>query len=433
MPNVAVVGVQWGDEGKGKIVDLLSERFDVIVRSQGGHNAGHTVIIGDRKYVLHLVPSGILHPGKQCVIGNGVVVNPFALLEELDGLREFAPAERLYVSDRCHLILPYHTALETAEEQRLGARKIGTTSRGIGPCYEDKVARRGVRMADLYDFSRLSEKVREVAAFKNLLLTRVFGATPLDVEEILKGLASVRERILPLIADTGRLLHRWLAEGRSVLFEGAQGALLDVDHGTYPYVTSSNATAGGACTGTGVPPNRIDRVLGISKAYTTRVGGGPFPTELDGSLGEEVRRRGHEFGASTGRPRRCGWFDAVVVRYACRLNGTDALVITKLDVLDAFDEIRVCVGYRIGGELLEDFPATECELDRVEPVYETLPGWRTSTRTVSRFSDLPANARAYLDRLSELVGVDVAVVSTGPERRETLPVPGTPLSEFFQV
>ncbi|HRV07900.1 MAG TPA: adenylosuccinate synthase [Acidobacteriota bacterium] len=431
MPNVIVVGAQWGDEGKGKIVDLLTEQFDVVARSQGGHNAGHTVIIGNRKFILHLVPSGILHPGRQCVIGNGVVVDPFALLGELDQLAAFSPEERLFVSGRCHLILPYHPALEQAEEARLGERRIGTTSRGIGPCYEDKAARRGIRMAELLDFSRCAAKIRENVAYKNLLLTRVYGAEPVDGEKLVENLAAVRERLIPMIADTSELLNLWTEQGRSILFEGAQGALLDVDHGTYPYVTSSNATAGGVCTGTGLAPHRIDNVIGISKAYTTRVGGGPFPSELSGVRAEMMRERGQEFGASTGRPRRCGWFDAVLVRYACRINGVDALVMTKLDVLDAFEEVQICTGYRLDGRLMECFPSTESELARVEPVYETMPGWEEPTSGLTRYQDLPEKARGYLRRLSELVGVSLVVVSTGPERAETLVIEDHPLASLF--
>jgi adenylosuccinate synthase len=425
MPNIVVVGSQWGDEGKGKIVDLLTERFDVVARCQGGHNAGHTVIIGGEKFVLHLIPSGILRPDKICVIGNGVVVDPFALISELDSLERFDVEGRLYVGDRCHLIMPYHTALEAAEEERLGERRIGTTNRGIGPCYEDKAARRGIRVGALRHHGRFAEAVRENVAYKNRVLAGAFGVgSILDPEPIIDSYLGAAEVVLPYVADTVGFLHRAVRQGKNVLFEGAQGTLLDVDFGTYPFVTSSNATAGGACTGTGVGPSAIDGVIGISKAYTTRVGGGPFPTELEGALGERVRSRGAEFGASTGRPRRCGWFDAVVGRYSSRINGTDFLVVTKLDVLDDLEEIRVCTGYRYDGDLLEDFPSSIEVLERVEPVYEVHPGWMTQTSGIRAYAELPDKAKRYLRRLAELVETDLCLISTGPDREETVQVPG---------
>ncbi len=426
MPNVVVVGTQWGDEGKGKIVDLLTEHFDVVARCQGGHNAGHTVIISGKKYILHLIPSGILHPGKHCVIGNGVVVDPFALLEELRELAEFDLPGRLLISDRCHLIMPYHRALEQAEEGRLGSRRIGTTSRGIGPCYEDKAARRGIRVADLLEPARFAGLVRDIAALKNRILESVYGVQGVDPEAIIESYLQAAEQIRPYVGDVAVFLARALRDGRSVLFEGAQGALLDIDFGTYPYVTSSNATAGGACTGTGVGPSAVDGVVGICKAYTTRVGSGPFPSEISGELGNRVRSRGAEFGASTGRPRRCGWFDVPVVRYSCLINRVDTLVVTKLDVLDEMEEIRICVGYRHRGEVLESFPSTIELLEQVEPIYECHPGWRSSTSGVRDLAQLPAEARAYLRRLSELVGVDIAMASTGPDRNETILLPGSP-------
>lgn len=423
MPNVIVVGTQWGDEGKGKIVDLLTERFDIVVRSQGGHNAGHTVIIGDRKYVLHLIPSGILHPGKTCVIGNGVVIEPFALLKEVDELSEFGLAGRLLISDRCHLIMPYHTAIEAAEEARLGARRIGTTSRGIGPCYEDKIGRRGIRLVDLLTPDLFRDRLRENLAFKNRLLSEIYGVEPIAFGSVCDAYLGIAERLRPFVTDTVSFLNSAVRESKSMLFEGAQGTHLDVDFGTYPYVTSSNASAGGACTGTGVGPGAVDGVIGISKAYTTRVGEGPFPTELGGELGEKLRSQGGEFGASTGRPRRCGWFDTPVVRYSCLVNRVDTLVITKLDVLDGLDEIRICIGYRMDGHPADSFPATNEELAQVEPVYESHPGWQSPTSGISCFEDLPVNAKSYLRRLSELVETDIAMVSTGPDRTETITVP----------
>lgn len=431
MSNAVVVGTQWGDEGKGKIVDLLAERFDVVARSQGGHNAGHTVIVEGRKYILHLIPSGILHSGKVCVVGNGVVVDPFALIEELKALEDFDVDGRLAVSNRCHLIMPYHSAIEAAEERRLGARRIGTTSRGIGPCYEDKIARRGIRIGELACPELFESHVLTNVELKNRILKDVYGEKPLDGAAVARSYLEIAEAVLPFVTDTAELLNRSIREGKSILFEGAQGALLDIDHGTYPFVTSSNATAGGACTGTGVGPTAIDGVIGISKAYTTRVGEGPFPTELNDELGEAVREKGSEFGASTGRPRRCGWFDAVVVRYSCLVNNVDSLVITKLDVLDDLEEIRICVGYRHRGKAFEGFPFSIEILDQVEPVYETHPGWRTCTSGISRYEDLPERAKSYLRRLSELVERDICVVSTGPDRKETIPVPESSKRALF--
>ncbi|HUG44330.1 MAG TPA: adenylosuccinate synthase [Acidobacteriota bacterium] len=420
MSNAVVVGTQWGDEGKGKIVDLLMDRFDIVARYQGGHNAGHTVIIDGRKYVLHLIPSGVLRPDKVCVIGNGVVVDPFALLEEAEMLQEFALNGRLLVSNRAHLILPYHRALEAAEESRLAEGQIGTTLRGIGPCYEDKMARRGVRLAELFSPETFRAKVESNVEFANRILSKVYGAPALEADRIVDSYLAISDRIRPFAADTAEYLGGAVRNGRSVLFEGAQGALLDVDHGTYPFVTSSNATAGGACTGAGVGPGAIDGVIGISKAYTTRVGAGPFPTELADRLGELIRARGAEFGASTGRPRRCGWFDAAVVRYSGLINGLDTLAITKLDVLDELDEIQVCIGYRNRGKRLDSFPAGIEELRQVEPIYETLPGWKSDTSQVRRLEDLPSAARLYLQRLAELAEVEVSIISTGPDRKETV-------------
>ena len=421
--NLAVLGAQWGDEGKGKIVDLLSPAFAVVARPQGGHNAGHTVIVDGDEFILHLIPSGILHPGVTCVVGNGVVVDPAALFAEIDMLQERGvdTAGRLLVSSRAHVILPYHRDIEAASEERLGAQRIGTTSRGIGPSYEHKAGRCGIRIGDLADArpgGRLAALIEANVAARN----RAVNGSALDWRRVLEETAGVWERLGPLAADTSRYVNDALDAGRPVLFEGAQGTMLDVDHGTYPYVTSSNATIGGVCTGLGVGPRAIDGVLGIVKAYTTRVGEGPFPTELDERQAERFREWGREYGASTGRPRRCGWFDAVGVRYAVRVNGMTALAVTKLDVLDHVDELRICTGYRRGGEVLTAPPATIGELASCEPVYETLPGWSGRGRTagVRDERDLPAAARAYLERLEALSGAPAAIISTGSDRADTI-------------
>ena len=423
MPNIVVVGTQWGDEGKGKIVDLMTDRFDVVARYQGGNNAGHTVIIGDEKFVLHLIPSGILRPEKVCVVGNGVVVDPGAMLEEIEELRTRLGLDlegRLFVSNRAHAIMAWHKALEVADEGARAKQKIGTTLRGIGPCYEDKVARRGIRMGDLLNPQLLEEKIRLHLEFKNAVLEKVYGAPRLDREEILSRCLEHGERLKPFVTDTVELLNEAVSEGRNILLEGAQGTLLDVDHGTYPFVTSSNASAGGACSGTGLGPSAIDGVIGIAKAYTTRVGAGPFPTELNDEVGEHMRRRGAEFGATTGRPRRCGWFDAVVGRYSRLVNGLTTLVVTKLDCLDELDEVKICTGYRYQGRSLQHFPTEVRVLDEVEPVYESWPGWRQTTAGATRYDQLPEQARTYLDRLSELVGTDISMISLGPERSSTI-------------
>jgi len=420
MANLVVVGTQWGDEGKGKIVDLITERFDVVVRSQGGHNAGHTVKLGDKQYILHLIPSGILHPTKSCVVGNGVVIDPKALLEEVEMLQEFNLEGRFFVSNRAHLIMPYHTAVESAEEARLADRKIGTTSRGIGPCYEDKMGRRGIRIGELAFPGLFKSKVEANVEFKNRILEQVYGVSPLDSEEIFESYMAMADSLLGFVTDTAEYLNQQVKLGKRLLFEGAQGALLDIDHGTYPFVTSSNSTAGGACTGTGVGPSRIDATVGISKAYTTRVGAGPFPTELEKDLGEQIRGKGAEYGASTGRPRRCGWFDAVVVRYSSMINDVDDLVITKLDVLDELEEIKICVEYQVGGESTKHFPTTIEGLEEVEPVYESHPGWMADTSKIRVFDDLPDNAKSYLQRLAELTETSISIISVGPEREATI-------------
>ena len=432
--NLAVLGAQWGDEGKGKIVDLLAPAFGVVARSQGGHNAGHTVFVEGDQFILHLIPSGILHPRVACVIGNGVVVDPEALFAEIDELRRrgIETDGRLLVSDRAHVILPYHRDLEAASEDRLGAHRIGTTSRGIGPSYEQKAARSGVRIGDLADGSdggRLAALIRSNVDARNRTVT----GGPLDWRAVRDGAVAAWDRLGPLVTDTSRYLHKAVAAGRPILFEGAQGAMLDVDHGTYPYVTSSNATVGGICTGLGVGPRAIGDVLGIAKAYTTRVGEGPLPTELNGSAAARLRELGREYGASTGRPRRCGWFDAVAVRYAVRVNGIESLAVTKLDVLDKIATLRVCIGYRCGGDLLDDPPAEAARLAACEPVYETLPGWADEGTTVGARSEeaLPVAARAYLERLEALSGVPIAIISTGSDRNDTIVRPGTPISRHL--
>jgi len=418
MANLVVIGAQWGDEGKGKIVDLLTGHFDVVVRYQGGHNAGHTVIIQGKKYVLHLIPSGILRPDKSCVIGNGVVVDLVALKREIDELEALGIRcrGRLFVSSRAHVILDYHRILEQADEERRGSGRIGTTSRGIGPAYEDKAARRGLRICDLQNPDSVRRCIDANLEARGPLPADA-SVTAADLCERTLSLASgLREYFI----DAAEYVNQAMDDGKSVLFEGAQGTLLDVDHGTYPYVTASNATAGGACTGAGVGPTRIDGVIGVAKAYTTRVGEGPFPTEVAGGAGNEIRDRGLEYGASTGRPRRCGWFDAVVVRYACLVNSLDTLVITKLDVLDGLKEIRICIGYRYGASLLSSFPPDLHILRKCEPVYETVPGWNQQTAGISEFNMLPLPAREYLKRLSDLVRAEISLVSTGPERSQTI-------------
>lgn len=427
MSNLIILGAQWGDEGKGKLVDLLSGHFDYVVRYQGGNNAGHTILIGDRKFVLRLVPSGILHPGKIAVIGNGLVVDPIALLEEIGQLTAAGIDVRhqLRVSNRAHIVLPSHRLVEKIMEAR-GA--IGTTLRGMGPCYEDKGGRRGIRMADLLDRDYAVGAI-EALVEEHQTRARVFGIEgDLDGKEIAARYAEAAELIRPLVCDTARLLSEAMKAGKNLLFEGAQGTMLDLDHGTYPFVTSSSASAGGACTGTGVPPNKIDGIIGISKAYITRVGGGPFPTEALDATGDLIRSRGNEFGSVTGRPRRCGWFDAPLIRYAAAINGFDSMVVTKLDVLDELEGIPVCTGYRIDGMTTCEMPATSRELAKTEAVYEILPGWKTSTKGISEWAKLPAAAQQYLLFLERQSGVEVGCVSTGPERNETILRPDTRFS-----
>jgi len=418
MANLIVVGAQWGDEGKGKIVDLLTAHFDIVARYQGGHNAGHTVIVDGRKYVLHLIPAGILHPHKQCAIGNGVVIDPIALKQEIAGLAEggIVCSGRLYVSNRAHVIMEYHRLIEKVDEERRGEDRIGTTSRGIGPAYEDKMGRRGLRICDLSNPEKLRRHLEESLRARQAAIP----SGSLSVDEIYENARVLGEELSEYVVDVAEFLNRSIDQGKSVLFEGAQGTLLDVDHGTYPYVTASSAAAGGACTGTGVGPTRMDGVIGISKAYTTRVGGGPFPTELSDSTGEHIRERGQEFGASTGRPRRCGWFDAVVVRYSRLINNLDSLVITKLDVLDDLPELKVCTGYRYKGSVLKSFPPEIQVLEQCRPEYVTVKGWNQRTAGIKDFDGLPVLARDYLKRISALADTEISVVSTGPERNETI-------------
>jgi adenylosuccinate synthase len=425
MANLLVLGTQWGDEGKGKIVDLLTPAFDVVARYQGGHNAGHTVHVHGKKIVLHLIPSGILHPGKLCVIGNGLVVSPPAFWKEISDLQALGvrlDPERLAVSRSAHIIMPWHPLLERISEESRGAKKIGTTCRGIGPAYEDKAARWGVRAGDLLEPTVLREKILENVAAKNRLF-QAFGLPALEADPILEEYAGWGEKMGPYVRDVSDLLHDLMSAGRNVMFEGAQGALLDIDHGTYPYVTSSNSTAGGACTGLGIGPGAIHAVLGITKAYTTRVGGGPFPTELLDERGKRIAARGDEFGATTGRPRRCGWFDAVAVRYTCRINGVDRIALTKPDVLEDFNEVLVCTGYRYKGETLKSFPPEPWILENVTPVYKTLAGWPDSVRGASDAKGLPPSFKAYLSLIEDLVETRVAIISTGVEREETVLLP----------
>jgi adenylosuccinate synthase len=416
--NLAVLGAQWGDEGKGKIVDLLTPGFDIVARYQGGHNAGHTVYVGGTKFILRLIPSGILHPGITCVIGNGVVVDPQALLAEVDELvnKGVNIDNRIVISDKAHLILPYHRDLDLLSEARRGERKIGTTSRGIGPAYEDKIARRGIRAADLADAKALEQDVRDNVMARN----RLVQETTMDWRPVLDQLLTDGARIRPWVRDVSLMLSEAMHDGKSVLFEGAQGTLLDIDHGTYPFVTSSNASVGGVCTGLGISPRLIGGVLGVAKAYTTRVGEGPLPTELFGEMGERLRESGHEYGAVTGRPRRCGWYDAVAIRYSVRINGLDALALTKLDVLDGVDRLDICTAYRCGSQTLTEFPSDIARLASCKPVYETMPGWSSPTRGLRRFADLPEAARRYVSRLEEVSGVPVALISTGSERDDTI-------------
>ena len=434
---IAVIGAQWGDEGKGKIVDLLAERFDIVVRYQGGHNAGHSVQIGNQSFVLHLLPSGIVHEGKTCVLGNGMVIDPTAFFEEADRLSaqgiSITP-ERVKVSSRAHLILPYHRALDHTSEERLGNEKVGTTLRGIGPAYEDKAGRRGIRFADALVPEVLRSRIERNLEDANRII-EAYGGKPLDAETIIAETSAMVERLEPFIADTSHFLNQAAAARRTILLEGAQATLLDVDHGTYPFVTSSSTTVGGACVGTGLAPKHITGVLGIVRTYTTRVGEGPFPTEMlegEAELGQLIRERGREYGASTGRPRRCGWFDAFATRYAAEINGFTAVALTKLDVLDALEEIKVCVGYNLDGKKCDSLPSVSHDLRRVEPIYETLPGWKAPTVGVTDLSELPRAAREYVNFLSNQIGVQIGLISTGPERSQTIIVRESALVEWLR-
>ena len=420
--NVVVIGTQWGDEGKGKVVDWLTDHAQGVVRFQGGHNAGHTLVIGGKKTVLHLVPSGALREGVTCYIGNGVVLSPQALVDEIDELERAGVdvSSRLRISEACPLILPYHAALDVARESAQGDTKIGTTGRGIGPAYEDKVARRAIRLNDLLSPGRFSAKLEQLLDFHNFVLTRYLGAEPVDFEKTRDDALALAPRLKLLVADVSRELYEANRAGSNLLFEGAQGALLDVDHGTYPYVTSSNCVAGAAAAGAGIGPQMLHYVLGITKAYATRVGSGPFPTELRDGTGELLRRRGQEFGATTGRPRRCGWFDAAALRRSIQINGVSGLCITKLDVLDGMEKVRLCVAYRVDGARLDLLPSGAEDAARCEPIYEELPGWSASTVGVSAYDELPAPARVYLERLQSICGVPVDMISTGAERKETI-------------
>jgi adenylosuccinate synthase len=422
MKNVVVIGTQWGDEGKGKVVDWLTDHAHGVVRFQGGHNAGHTLIIGGKKTILRLIPSGIMRPEVTCYIGNGVVLSPEALLKEIDELESagLQVASRLRISEACPLILPYHVALDQAREAKRGAAKIGTTGRGIGPAYEDKVARRAIRVQDLFNPAKFAERLREVLEYHNFVLTQYLGAAEVSFQSVFDTTMVLAERIKPMVADVPRLLHEVNAQGKNLLFEGAQGSLLDVDHGTYPFVTSSNCLAGAASAGAGVGPGRLHYVLGITKAYTTRVGSGPFPTELHDEVGKRIAEVGKEFGSVTGRPRRCGWFDAAALRRSVQLNGVSGLCITKLDVLDGFETLRLGVGYQVKGQALDLLPFGAENVEGCEPVYEEFPGWSETTVGVTQYEQLPANARKYLERLAQVCGAPIDMISTGPDRDQTI-------------
>jgi adenylosuccinate synthase len=422
MPNVVVVGLQWGDEGKGKIVDVLSEKADVVARYQGGHNAGHTVVINSEKFILHLIPSGILYRGKTCLIGNGVVVEPSALIEEMDGLEQRGVPIRgnLFLSKNAHIIMPYHRALDSESEKLRGAKSIGTTGRGIGPAYCDKIGRSGIRVADLLQPAVFKEKLTANLIHINFLLEHLYKAPVFAVEDIYNEYMGYAEKLSEYIADTDIIVNNTIAKKGNVLFEGAQGTLLDIDHGTYPYVTSSNAIAGGACTGLGVGPTKISKVLGIVKAYTTRVGSGPFPTEITDSLGERLREKGGEYGATTGRPRRCGWLDAVILKHSARINGLTGIAITKLDILDGMDAIKICTAYKHQGKLYEEFPKEINIFSECEPVYIEMPGWHASTQGITDYNALPKAAKAYIKKIEKILKVKVHLISTGQRRDELI-------------
>ncbi|MFZ4730337.1 MAG: adenylosuccinate synthase [Pseudanabaena sp.] len=421
MANVIVIGAQWGDEGKGKITDLLSRSADVVVRYQGGNNAGHTVVVGDRTFKLHLIPSGILYPKTECIIANGTVIDPKVLLEEVDRLKDLGiSTENLFISETAHVTMPYHRELDRASEAQRAEHKIGTTGRGIGPTYADKSERVGIRIIDLMDEKRMPKKLRWAIEQKNIVLQKLYNLEPLDVESIIEEYRGYANRLRPHVVDASLKIDAAIRERRNILFEGAQGTLLDLDHGTYPYVTSSNPVAGGACIGAGVGPTCIDRVIGVAKAYTTRVGEGPFPTELHDEIGNHIGERGAEFGTTTGRKRRCGWFDGVIGRYAVRINGLDCLAVTKLDVLDDLEEIKVCTAYELDGKVVHDFPSDSRAFARAIPIYETLPGWKQSTSECKVVEDLPKEAKDYLKFLADLTGTPIAIISLGASRGQTI-------------
>ncbi|MDJ0724518.1 MAG: adenylosuccinate synthase [Prochloraceae cyanobacterium] len=421
MANVIVIGAQWGDEGKGKITDLLSKSADVVVRSQGGVNAGHTVVVADRTFKLHLIPSGILYPNTECIIGSGTVIDPQVFIEEIKQLETLnVSLKNLFISQTAHVTMPYHRAIDRASEERRGKHKIGTTGRGIGPTYADKSERIGIRVVDLINPDDLKTKLEWTINYKNVILEKLYNVSPLDPKVVIEEYLEYADRLRPHVIDSSLKIYQAVKQKKNILFEGAQGTLLDLDHGTYPYVTSSNPIAGGACVGAGVGPTIIDRVIGVAKAYTTRVGEGPFPTELKGDIGENLCDWGAEFGTTTGRRRRCGWFDAVIGRYAVRINGFDCLAITKLDVLDRLDEIKVCVAYKLDGQTCYDFPTNASQFARCEPIYETLPGWQKSTADCKTLEDLPPKALNYLKFLAELMEVPIAIVSIGAKRDQTI-------------
>lgn len=421
MTGVVVVGSQWGDEGKGKVIDFLAEKADVVVRYQGGNNAGHTVVVKDQEFRLHLIPSGILYPEVKCLIGNGVVLDPEVLIREITQLRQRGTSvDNLHISSRAQVLMPYHQRIDELDEERRGEFKIGTTKRGIGPAYMDKIARVGIRMADLLHREFLADKLQRILKEKNQLFVEYYKIEPIDYQSVLEQYLAFGEQLRPFIVDTSVLLYRALQAGQKVLFEGAQGTLLDIDHGTYPYVTSSHPIAGGASVGAGVGPTAIDHVLGVVKAYTTRVGAGPFPTELLDELGEHIRQRGREFGTTTGRPRRCGWLDMVILRYAVRINGLSSMAITKLDILDDLETIKICTGYQYRGEIISELPATLEELSECQPIYEEWPGWLSETTAANTLEDLPTNARRYLERVAELAERPISLITVGPERTRTI-------------
>ncbi len=434
---IVIIGAQWGDEGKGKVVDLLADRFDIVSRYQGGHNAGHSVYVGDKAFVLRLLPSGIIHQDKTCVLGNGMVIDPKAFFDEVDQIAEKGvevSPERLKVSSRAHLIMPYHRALDHTSEERLGNEKIGTTLRGIGPAYEDKAGRRGIRVADALSPEILRSRIERNLEEANRIIV-LYGQQPLRADEIFDEISPLVERLRPFVTETSHFLAEARKQKKRILLEGAQATLLDVDHGTYPYVTSSNPTAGGASVGAGIPPHHITGVLGIVRTYATRVGEGPFPTEMldsEEDMANLIRQRGNEYGSVTKRPRRCGWFDAVATRYAAELNGFDSVALTKLDVLDELDEIKVCVGYRLNGKAIQSFPAVNRDLNDVEPIYETLEGWKTDTLGTTEFDKLPAKAQDYVRFLSDQIGVEIGLISTGPERDQTIILKESVMESWFK-